>query len=97
MEYTRAYMKAMDKRLAFVSAHMRLTLKCPTAELMDEKVPLPPCELQETGHQNGQYSARLREKAKKNVNRQPGWRAAQRNEARQQMVDDRRNHNNTGR
>jgi len=95
MEYTRAYMKAMDKRLAFVSAHMRLNLKCPTAELMDEKVPLPPCELQEMGHQNGQYSARLREKAKKNV-RQPGWRAAQRNEARQQMVNDRRNHNHTG-
>lgn len=96
MEYTRAYMKAMDKRLAFVSAHMRLTLKCPSSELMDEKVPLPPCELQEMGHQNGQHSARLREKARKNAGKEPGWRAKERNEARQQMVNDRRNHDHAG-
>jgi len=96
VEYTREYMAAMDKRLAFVSAHMRLTTRCPSSELMDEKVPLPPCELQEMGHVSGVRGAKLRERKKRNAGKEPGWRAKQRNEARQQMVNDRRGHNHSG-
>jgi hypothetical protein len=63
---------------------------------MDEKVPLPPCELQEMGHVNGVRSAKLRERKRRNAGREPGWRARQRNANRQQMVNDRRGYDHPG-